>query len=219
MSVWQECFTAMLYVSMASVFRCHVVCQYGKCVSVPCCMSVWQACLTAVLYVSMASVFHCHTDILPHTRGDILADNNIVIARHQDIPKLPGTQIIKLSGYSIRCLARNTSSSVAVSNVCSSKQHVSDSPKSPWFTQHLSGWRHFLPHTDVPAQGHNKANTGAIQFRPSENQRPPDHSPYSSIGRYATFARRRLPPIAQRAECFETLKFFPPECQLLYRRF
>lgn len=166
-------------------------------------------------------MFHCHTDILcqlwaSHTHTWWRQQG---IASHQDIPKLPCTQIITLSGYSIWCVARNTSSSVAVSNVCSSKQHVSDSPCSPRVALHLSGWRHLLPHTAVPVPVH----TGSFQFRHFENQRPPSHSPcsslYWSIGRYATFARRRLHPVAQRVECFETNKFFPPECQLLYRRF
>jgi hypothetical protein len=136
-------------------------------------MSGWQVSVTAIQTVCI----HCE----PHTRGDILADNSKVIASHQDILKLPCAQIIKLSGYSVRCLARNRSGSVAVSNVCSSKQHVSQSPKSPRVPRHLSGWRQSLPHTDVPVQGHDKVNIGAFQFRPSENQRPPDHSSCSSL--------------------------------------
>jgi len=123
-------------------------------------MSEWQVCCTAIETLCIS----CE----PHTRGDILANNCKVIARHQDIPKLPCTQLIKLSGYSIRCLARYTSSSVAVSNVCSPKLHVSDSPKSSRVPRHLSGRRHFFPHTDVSAQGHDKVNTGAVQFRTSD---------------------------------------------------
>jgi hypothetical protein len=136
-------------------------------------MSVWQVYFTALQTFCI--------DGETHTRGDILADDCKVIASHQDIPKLPCTQILKLSGYSIRCLARNRSSPVAVSNVYSSKQHVSDSPKSARVPRHLSGWRHLLPNTDVPAHGHDKVNTGVFQFRPSENQRPPNHSPCSSL--------------------------------------
>jgi len=80
-------------------------------------------------------MFRCHTDILyrlwaSHTRWYSRWQQQI-IASHQDIPKLPCTQIVQLSGYSVRWLTRNRSSSVAVSNVCSSKQHISDSPKSP----------------------------------------------------------------------------------------
>ena len=129
-------------------------------------MSVWQVSFTAI-------VKFC-TDCEPQKRGDILADSSKIMASHQDIPKLRCTQIMKQCRYSIknctahktRCPARNTNLSI----VCSSEQHLSDSPKSVQFPRQLPGWRHFLPHSNVPAQEHSTVPTGAFQSSPAENQ-------------------------------------------------